>query len=161
MTSRDLTENVEQLQVRDAMVLVRDRTVATLAELARLATAYADMPMAARSHNVPAQVTTLGKRFAVAGEELLVAFERLDALIARYPLRGIKGPVGHPDRPARPARVGRRPSTRSKPRSPATSASTARSPTSARCIPARSTSRWSAPSCSWRRRRRAWPPPSG
>ena len=94
MTSRDLTENVEQLQVRDAMVLVRDRTVATLAMLASLAAAYADVPMAARSHNVAAQVTTLGKRFAVAGEELLVAFERIDALIDRYPLRGIKGPVG-------------------------------------------------------------------
>ena len=35
MTSRDLTENVEQLQVRAAMVLTRDRTVAVLAELAR------------------------------------------------------------------------------------------------------------------------------
>ena len=94
MTSRDLTENVEQLQIRDAMVLIRDRTVATLAALASLATTYAEQPLAARSHNVAAQVTTLGKRFAVAGEELLVAFERLDALIERYPLRGIKGPVG-------------------------------------------------------------------
>jgi len=94
MTSRDLTENVEQLQVRDAMVLVRDRAVAALAALARLAVEHADTPMAARSHNVAAQVTTLGKRFAVAGEELLVAFERLESLIARYPLRGIKGPVG-------------------------------------------------------------------
>lgn len=94
MTSRDLTENVEQLQIRAAMELVRDRTVATLAALAHLATTHADTAMAARSHNVPAQVTTLGKRFAVAGEELLVAFERLDALVARYRLRGIKGPVG-------------------------------------------------------------------
>ncbi|MGK2928504.1 MAG: adenylosuccinate lyase [Acidimicrobiales bacterium] len=94
MTSRDLTENVEQLQIRAAMELVRSRTVAALATLAGIATTYARTPMAARSHNVPAQVTTLGKRFAVAGEELLVAFERLDALIARYPLRGIKGPVG-------------------------------------------------------------------
>ena len=94
MTSRDLTENVEQLQVRAAMELVRHRAVATLAALATLATEHAETAMAARSHNVPAQVTTLGKRFAVAGEELLVAFERLDSLIARYPLRGIKGPVG-------------------------------------------------------------------
>ncbi len=94
MTSRDLTENVEQLQVRDAMALIRDRAVATLAALARLAVQYEDTAMAARSHNVAAQVTTLGKRFAVAGEELLVAFDRLDALIERYPLRGIKGPVG-------------------------------------------------------------------
>ncbi len=94
MTSRDLTENVEQLQVRGAMELTRERAVAVLAALARLATEHADQPLAARSHNVAAQVTTLGKRFAVAGEELLVAFERIDSLLDRYPLRGIKGPVG-------------------------------------------------------------------
>lgn len=94
MTSRDLTENVEQLQVRAAMELTRRRAVSTLANLAQLATAFADQPLTARSHNVAAQVTTLGKRFAVAGEEVLVAFERLDALLGRYPLRGIKGPVG-------------------------------------------------------------------
>jgi adenylosuccinate lyase len=50
--------------------------------------------MAGRSHNVAAQATTLGKRFASAAEELLVAVERLEELLARYPLRGIKGPVG-------------------------------------------------------------------
>ena len=50
--------------------------------------------MAGRSHNVAAQATTLGKRFATAADELLVALERLDELLARYPLRGIKGPVG-------------------------------------------------------------------
>jgi adenylosuccinate lyase len=94
MTSRDLTENVEQLQVRDSLLIVRDRIVATLARLARLATEHAELVMAGRSHNVAAQATTLGKRFATAGEELLVALERLENLIARYPLRGIKGPMG-------------------------------------------------------------------
>ncbi len=94
MTSRDLTENVEQLQVRSSLELVRDRVVATLALLADLAVQHRDTVMAGRSHNVPAQATTLGKRFANAGEELLQAHRRLDELIARYPLRGLKGPVG-------------------------------------------------------------------
>ena len=94
MTSRDLTENVEQCQVRDALLIVRNRTVATLAQLARLAHEYSSTAMTARSHNVPAQVTTLGKRFANAAEELLIAFDRLSNLINRYPLRGVKGPVG-------------------------------------------------------------------
>ena len=71
MTSRDLTENVEQLQVRSALVLVRDRMVAALARLAERAAEHATLVMAGRSHNVPAQATTLGKRFANAGEELL------------------------------------------------------------------------------------------
>lgn len=94
MTSRDLTENVEAMQVRDGLLLARDRVVAVLALLAERATQYIDQPIAGRSHNVPAQITTLGKRFASAAEELLFAYERLDNLITRYPIRGIKGPVG-------------------------------------------------------------------
>lgn len=94
MTSRDLTENVEQLQVFSSLGKVRDRAVRTLVELARLATEHDVLVLTGRSHNVPAQATTLGKRFANAGEELLCAFRRLEELIARYPLRGIKGPVG-------------------------------------------------------------------
>ncbi len=94
MTSRDLTENVEQLQVRESLVLLRDHGVAALARLARLATEHSDLVMAGRSHNVAAQATTLGKRFASAAEELLVAVERLESLLEGYPLRGIKGPVG-------------------------------------------------------------------
>lgn len=94
MTSRDLTENIEALQIRDGLVLVRDKVIAVLAQLAIKAQQYADQPIAGRSHNVPAQITTLGKRFATAAEELLLAHERLTTLLDRYPLRGIKGPVG-------------------------------------------------------------------
>lgn len=94
MTSRDLTENVEAMQVRDGMLLIRDRTIAVLALLSERASEYIDQPIAGRSHNVPAQVTTLGKRFASTAEELLFAYERLENLITRYPMRGIKGPVG-------------------------------------------------------------------
>jgi adenylosuccinate lyase len=94
MTSRDLTENVEQLQVRQALAIVRHKTLAVLSRLARRAAEYDALVMAGRSHNVAAQATTLGKRFATAADELLVALDRLDELTARYPLRGIKGPVG-------------------------------------------------------------------
>ena len=94
MTSRDLTENVEQLQIRLSLEHVRDRTVALLARLARRAAEHAELVMAGRSHNVAAQATTLGKRFATAADELLVAYARLEDLLGRYPLRGIKGPVG-------------------------------------------------------------------
>jgi adenylosuccinate lyase len=94
MTSRDLTENVEQLQVLSSLRAVRTKTLAVLARLARRAAEYDALVMAGRSHNVAAQATTLGKRFATVADELLVALARLDDLIARYPLRGIKGPVG-------------------------------------------------------------------
>ncbi|CAB4876513.1 MAG: adenylosuccinate lyase [Actinobacteria bacterium] len=94
MTSRDVTENIEQLQIRASLKLVRTKVISSLARLSDLAVQYSDTAIAGRSHNVPAQITTLGKRFASAADELLVAYERLDDLIVRYPLRGIKGPVG-------------------------------------------------------------------
>jgi adenylosuccinate lyase len=94
MTSRDLTENVEQMQVRQSLELVRDRCVAALSRLADLATRYEALVLTGRTHNVPAQAVTLGKRIANAGQELLVALQRVEHLLATYPLRGIKGPVG-------------------------------------------------------------------
>jgi adenylosuccinate lyase len=94
MTSRDLTENVEQLQVKQSLALVRDRAVATLARLARLAAEHETTVVAGRSHNVAAQATTLGKRFATVADEMLIALERVEDLLGRYPLRGIKGPMG-------------------------------------------------------------------
>ncbi|MAS56684.1 MAG: adenylosuccinate lyase [Pimelobacter sp.] len=94
MTSRDLTENVEQLQLKQSLELLRDRAVATLTRLARLAAEHETTVMAGRSHNVAAQATTLGKRFATAADELMIGVERIEQLLARYPLRGIKGPMG-------------------------------------------------------------------
>ncbi len=94
MTSRDLTENVEQLQIRMSLELVRARMVAAVVRLGRLAAEHAELAMVGRSHNVPAQVTTLGKRFASAGDELLVALDRMYHLLDNYPMRGITGPMG-------------------------------------------------------------------
>ncbi|MDZ4267242.1 MAG: lyase family protein, partial [Mycobacterium sp.] len=94
MTSRDLTENVEQLQIRRSLQLVHSHGVAVVARLAERAVLYRDLVMAGRSHNVAAQATTLGKRFASAAEEMLIALQRISELIDRYPLRGIKGPMG-------------------------------------------------------------------
>ncbi len=94
MTSRDLTENIEQAQLREAVVLLRSRLVAVLARLVRLATQHATLAVAGRTHNVVAQVTTLGKRWANVGEEVLASYRRLGALADSYSMRGLKGPVG-------------------------------------------------------------------
>jgi adenylosuccinate lyase len=94
LTSRDVTENVEQQQIRLALGIVRTKVLAVLARLARRAAEFDALVMVGRTHNVPAQATTLGKRFATVADELLAATARLDDLLERYPLRGIKGPVG-------------------------------------------------------------------
>ncbi len=94
MTSRDLTENVEQLQVYRSLELIRTKAITVALRIAERAAEYDTLVMAGRSHNVAAQATTLGKRFASVAEELLIAIERIENLIERYPLRGIKGPMG-------------------------------------------------------------------
>ena len=94
LTSRDLTENIELIQIKAALELIEYRTLQTLFLLNEKITKYEKTYMVGRSHNVAAQVTTLGKRFASCAEELLFAHSALKELIARLPLRGIKGPVG-------------------------------------------------------------------
>ena len=94
MTSRDLTENVEQLQVLRSLQLLLPKAVAVSQALATRAQESKDLVIAARTHNVAAQPTTVGKRWAMFCEELLQALPRLEELIARYPVRGLKGAVG-------------------------------------------------------------------
>ncbi|CAN5428703.1 adenylosuccinate lyase [soil metagenome] len=94
MTSRDLTENVEQLQVFRAMEEVRFKAAATVFGFARRAGEQRDQIIAARTHNVAAQPTTLGKRLAMFGEDLLGGLDHLQEVIDTYPMRGLKGAVG-------------------------------------------------------------------
>jgi adenylosuccinate lyase len=94
MTSRDLTENVEQLQVYRSLLIIRDKTVSALRRFRERSEAWSELILTARTHNVAAQPTTLGKRVAMFGEELLSALSALDAVIASYAVRGLKGAVG-------------------------------------------------------------------
>ena len=94
LTSRDLTENVEQLQIKQSIQIIQQRLATVIVRFAELAVRYQEVAITGRTHNVPAQMTTLGKRFANLGQETLLALERIDGLLSRYPLRGLKGPVG-------------------------------------------------------------------
>lgn len=94
MTSRDLTENVEQLQVYRSLLVIRDKSVATLRRMRERAEQWNELILTARTHNVAAQPTTLGKRIAMFGEELLGGLGALQAVIDTYPVRGLKGAVG-------------------------------------------------------------------
>jgi adenylosuccinate lyase len=94
MTSRDLTENIELIQIRKALEITQHKTLQTLFLLNEKIEKYQSTYMVGRSHNVAAQVTTLGKRFASCAEELLFALDALENLLERLPFRGLKGPVG-------------------------------------------------------------------
>ena len=94
MTSRDLTENVEQLQVYRSLDLIRSRSVSALSGISKRAQQWGDLFITARTHNVAAQPTTFGKRLAMFGEELLNSLQSLESLLESYPVRGLKGAVG-------------------------------------------------------------------
>jgi adenylosuccinate lyase len=94
LTSRDVTENVEQLQILRGLRLLRVKSAASLIRLAERVVEYRSLALTARTHNVPAQLTTVGKRLAMFGAEMLSAHAALEALLRCYPLRGLKGAVG-------------------------------------------------------------------
>jgi adenylosuccinate lyase len=93
-TSRDETDNTEQLQILQSLRLMRDRLVALLGHLNERMMEFDVLAICGRSHLVPAQTITLGKRIGNCIQELLIAFEDLERFINTYPLRGIKGPMG-------------------------------------------------------------------
>ena len=94
MTSRDLTENVELFQIKTSLEFIEKKALSFLYRLGEKSLSHIDTALVARTHNVPAQVTTLGKRFATWAEELIFAIKHLQELQRRLPLRGIKGAVG-------------------------------------------------------------------
>ena len=94
MTSRDLTDNVEQNQILRSLKYLQVKYVALLQSLGRRSAQWKDLTIVGRTHYAAAQPTTLGKRLAMFGEEMLQAFQRLEHLVGHYPLRGLKGAVG-------------------------------------------------------------------
>ena len=94
LTSRDVTENIEGWQIKQSLHLTLASSNLLLQELVEKIEKYADLPIVGRTHNVPAQLTTLGRRFASWSEEFLFALESLENLESRFPLKGIKGAIG-------------------------------------------------------------------
>ena len=94
LTSRDLTESVEQLQVYRSLQILRAKSIAALIGLGKRAEADRDTLIAGRTHNVAAQPTTVGKRWAMFGEECLRGVAQLDAALQAFAARGLKGAVG-------------------------------------------------------------------
>jgi len=94
LTSRDVTENIEGWQIKTSLELTLSSSAQLLEELAKKIESYSDLAIVGRTHNVPAQLTTLGRRFASWGEEFLIALENLATLHTNYRIKGIKGALG-------------------------------------------------------------------
>jgi len=93
-TSCFVTDNAEQVMIRDGLELVMDRLVAAIEQLARFAADHRALACLAFTHFQPAQLTTVGKRACLWAQDLALDLETIAALQARLPLRGVKGTTG-------------------------------------------------------------------
>jgi adenylosuccinate lyase len=93
-TSAYVTDNTELLQHRDALALVRQRLVATIAALAGFAREHRALPTLGFTHFQPAQPTTVGKRATLWIQDLLLDLEEIDFRLAGIRFRGVRGTTG-------------------------------------------------------------------
>ena len=93
-TSCYVGDNTDVIIMREGLQLVRKKLIGVLANLAKFADEYKDMPCLAYTHCQPAQLTTVGKRATLWMNELYMDLEELDHQIAQLALRGVKGTTG-------------------------------------------------------------------
>ncbi|MDD4181273.1 MAG: adenylosuccinate lyase [Victivallaceae bacterium] len=93
-TSCYVTDNTELIQMRDGMEIIRKKLLEVIRNLAGFVREYKDMPALGFTHYQPAQLTTVGKRFALYLQDFVMDFERLEYEMANIPFRSIKGTTG-------------------------------------------------------------------
>ena len=93
-TSCYVGDNTDIIIMRDALLLVRKKLVNVIAELAKFADTYKDMPTLAFTHFQPAQPTTVGKRATLWLNEFVMDLEDLDYVLSSLKLLGSKGTTG-------------------------------------------------------------------
>ena len=93
-TSCYVGDNTDIILMRDALRLVRVKLVNVIAELAKFARAYRDLPTLGFTHFQPAQPTTVGKRATLWMNEFLLDLEEVEHVEGSLKLLGSKGTTG-------------------------------------------------------------------
>ncbi len=93
-TSCYVTDNTELIQMRDGLKIIKRSLLLAIAKFAKIAEEYKYMPTLGFTHYQPAQLTTVGKRFTLYIQDLLLDLERLDYELEKLPFRGVKGTTG-------------------------------------------------------------------
>jgi len=93
-TSAYVVDNGDLLIMRDALRLVHREALCVVAALADFAERWADTPTLGWTHFQPAQPTTVGKRACLWIQELLLDVDEIEARLAGFRLRGLKGTTG-------------------------------------------------------------------
>ena len=93
-TSCFVTDNTELLQTKEAFGVIRGKMLKLIANLADFCEKYRALPVLGFTHFQPAQLTTLGKRFALYLQDFVLDFERVEREMAELPFRSVKGTTG-------------------------------------------------------------------
>ena len=93
-TSCYVGDNTDIILMTEGLKMVRTRLVNVIAELAKFADQYKDLPTLAFTHFQPAQPTTVGKRATLWLNELLLDLEDLNYVLSTMKLLGCKGTTG-------------------------------------------------------------------
>jgi adenylosuccinate lyase len=93
-TSAYVTDNADLILMREALSILREKVIATLAALAGFARRWRSEPALGYTHLQPAQLTTVGKRATLWMQDLVLDLADVDARMDALPLRGVKGTTG-------------------------------------------------------------------
>ena len=93
-TSCYVGDNTDIILMTEGLKMVRARLVNVIAELAKFADQYKDLPTLAFTHFQSAQPTTVGKRATLWLNELLLDLEDLNYVLSTMKLLGCKGTTG-------------------------------------------------------------------
>ena len=93
-TSCFVTDNTELIQMREAMRIIRGKLLKLMENLERFCERYKALPTLGFTHFQPAQLTTLGKRFALYLQDFYLDFTRIEREMAELPFRSVKGTTG-------------------------------------------------------------------
>ncbi len=93
-TSAYVGDNTDLMQMKEALVFVRQRLCKVIDSLSSFAKEYKGMPQLGATHFQAAQLTTVGKRTCLWIQDLLIDLEEVNHLIEVLPFRGVKGTTG-------------------------------------------------------------------
>ena len=93
-TSCYVGDNTDIIVMTEALKLVKRKLVNVIAELAKFAEKYKDLPTLAFTHFQPAQPTTVGKRATLWMQEFMLDLEDLNYVLSTMKLLGSKGTTG-------------------------------------------------------------------
>lgn len=93
-TSAFIGDNTDLILHRQALELVRDRVVRTVAALADFASRHRELPTLGWTHFQPAQPTTVGKRATLWLQDLVLDLEEIAFRLDRLRFRGVRGTTG-------------------------------------------------------------------